>query len=61
MRRLLRRWYRHLTSAHDRPGCQHCPRLLTVCPACRGDWHAGCTTCRIGLLCTTHDRFWSVT
>lgn len=41
--------------------CRWCDRVLTVCPACRGQWREdGCRACGLGVVCPEHGAFWLV-
>ena len=40
--------------------CRWCDRVLTVCPACQGQWRDGCRACGLGVVCPEHGAFWLV-
>jgi hypothetical protein len=55
----IRAWFLRLWG--PKTGCRHCGRQLRRCPACQGAWHAGCSCCRLGVICPVHQHWWTAT
>jgi len=53
-------WKNPLRRVRSDGQCRWCDRVLTVCPACRGQWRDGCRACGLGVVCPEHGAFWLV-